>query len=96
MFVFVLVLFVVLYYVYYIVIIVDINFIYELDFGDGVIVELVVDDEVLNEYYDMVNISFFYDSVGWNMFYILISEVWCVWVGNICIYRLINFYSLEE
>lgn len=86
----VLVLSVALYYAYHTVTTVDINSIHELDFGDGVTVEPVADDEVLNEHHDMVNISLPYDSVGWNMFHILTSEVWCVWVGNTCIYRSTN------
>lgn len=85
-----------LYYAYHTVTTVDINSIHELDFGDGVTVEPVADDEVLNEHHDMVNISLPYDSVGWNMFHILTSEVWCVWVGNTCIYRSTNSYSSEE
>lgn len=76
----VLVLSVALYYAYHTVTTVDINSIHDMDFGDGVTVEPVADDEVLNEHHDMVNISLPYDSVGWNMFHILTSEVWCVWI----------------
>lgn len=78
----VLVLSVALYYAYHTVTTVDINSIHAVDFGDGVTVEPVADDDVLNEHHEMVNISLPYDSVGWNMFHILTSEVWCVWVGT--------------
>ncbi|XP_062570495.1 E3 ubiquitin-protein ligase AMFR-like [Saccostrea cucullata] len=73
----VLVLSVALYYAYHTVTTFDTL---AVDFGDGVTVEPVENEEVLTESTEGVNMTLPYDTVHWNMFHILTTEVWCVWI----------------
>ncbi|XP_061162346.1 E3 ubiquitin-protein ligase AMFR-like [Saccostrea echinata] len=76
----VLVLSVALYYAYHMVSTFDTL---TVDLGDGahgVTVEPVEDDEVLTDSREGINMTLPYDTVHWNMFHILTTEVWCVWI----------------
>lgn len=58
----------------------------------------VVDPDVLKEpLSDEFELKLPYESFWWNVFYVLTSEIWCVWVGQhqLIVYKFINHYMIK-
>ena len=89
----VLILSVALYYAHHTVTTFDMDSMNTMDFGDEVTVEPMPDDDVLTDAHN-INATLPYDSVGWNMFHILTTEVWCVWVSSWTLHTQVQWQTV--